>query len=167
MMPWISSQLSFNSPATAFWLAAFNHFDRQRLKKGCEATRRRRPRQLDYLDSVLVPFAPGRLGMQDRPILASRCATLRLMVVLLACRPTLRTRPIEHLVMPEKNVDLAQFQLQIYRIHKPRSFSSKNAPIQFVILHSRHCCMLPALDLDSPPSAFVYNVTVWAQPMIA
>ena len=23
-MPWISSQLSFNSPATAFWLAAFN-----------------------------------------------------------------------------------------------------------------------------------------------
>jgi len=24
MMPWISSQLSFNSLATAFWLAAFN-----------------------------------------------------------------------------------------------------------------------------------------------
>src|SRR5580693_3963412 len=24
-MPWISSQLSFNRPATAFWLAAFSH----------------------------------------------------------------------------------------------------------------------------------------------
>jgi hypothetical protein len=117
MMPWISSQLSFNRPPTAFWLAAFNHSIASASNRAVKRLDGSAHGSFDYLDSVLVAFAPGRLGMQDRLILA--CVqvpppTLRLMVVQFAGRPTLRTRPIDHLVMPEKNVDLAHFELQIY-----------------------------------------------------
>ena len=38
----------------------------------------------------------------------------RLMIMELASRPALWTFPLDHLVMSEKNVDFAVFQLQLY-----------------------------------------------------
>lgn len=127
----------------------FQPFDRQRLEQRRKAARRLRPRQLDRLHAMVPAFRARRLGMEDRLILAGvqvSPSPLWLMVIQFACRAALRTRPIDHLVMSEVDVDLAAFQFQIYRIHKPRGFNPQNAPIQFVILHGGivACCQ-PAL----------------------
>jgi hypothetical protein len=66
----------------------------------------------------MVPtFRARRFGMENRLILAGVQVSpppLWLMVVQLARRAALRTRPIDQLVMSQVNVDLAAFQLQIH-----------------------------------------------------
>jgi hypothetical protein len=65
---------------------------------------------------MLTAFAAWRLGVQDRLILTGvqvPPSPLGLMIVQLAGRSALRAWPVNHLVVPEVNVDLAGLQFQV------------------------------------------------------
>lgn len=100
---------------------------------------------------MLTAFAARRLGMQDRLVLAGvqmPPAPLWLVIVEFALRSAFRTGPVDHLLVPQVNVNLASLQLQLHRIYKPGSLNSENAPIEFVILHRRHCRMALTGGID-------------------
>src|SRR5215510_1333077 len=79
-------------------------------------------------ERVHAAFAPRRLRMQDRLILA--CAqvsplTFRWMVVELAGGWAFRARPIHHLVVRQMYVDFTHLQLQLDRVHVPGCFDTE------------------------------------------
>jgi hypothetical protein len=73
-----------------------------------------------------------------------------LMVVQLARRSALWTRPIDRVIVCQANVDLTHLQLQFHRIHMPGSLDSENAPIKFTVLHPRNCRMPPTETISDP-----------------
>ena len=136
-----------------FLTGRFEPLDRQQFKQRCESARRLGPRHLHHSHSVVAACATRRLGVQNGPVLASIQVAplpLRLVVIQLACLSTFRTRPIDHVLVPQANVDLAGFQFQFPPIHVPGSLDSENAPIQFMVLHPRNCRMLPSELVADP-----------------
>ncbi len=83
-------------------------------------------------------------GVQMAPL------AFRLMIIQPAGRTAFRARPADHIVVSQMNVDLTHLQLQLHGVHVPGSLDSENAPIEFVILHPRHCRMRPAGIIDPP-----------------
>src|SRR5579871_6897898 len=64
------------------------------------------------------------------------------------------------------NVDLTRFQFQFDRVHEPGSLNAENAPIEFMILHPRHCRMPPTGDaypLQTLNSQILYPFNVEAE----
>src|SRR5271157_4609551 len=102
---------------------------------------------------MVAALAARRLGVQDGLILACIQVSplpLRLMVVQLARRPALWTRPIDPVMVCQANVDLSHLQLQFPSVHLPGSLDSQNAPIQFMVLHPRNRRMPPLEVLGAP-----------------
>ena len=102
---------------------------------------------------MIAAVASWRLGVQDGLILARIQVSplpFWLMVVQLACRSTFRTRPMDHVVVPEPNVDLSSLLFQFHRVHVPGSLDPQNSPIKFSILHPRNCRMPPSQTCAVP-----------------
>ena len=99
---------------------------------------------------MVAAFAPRRFGVQNRLILAGIQVAplpLRLMVVQFAGRAAFRAPPIDHVTVPETNMDLAGM------------LNSENTAIEFVILHPRNCRM-------SPPGPAPYPLRTLNSPLM-
>ena len=104
---------------------------------------------------MLWAFGTRRPGVQNRLVLAGVQVApppLRLVIIRLGLRPTLRASPIPHLLVLQVNVNLSCRQLQVHAFHIPRGFDPQNSSIQVPILHIGNCRTDPLKTRNSQES---------------
>jgi hypothetical protein len=102
---------------------------------------------------MLRALTAWRFRVKNRPVLTGVKMTpesLRLMIVQPAECPAFGARPLLAISVCQANMHFARLQLQLNRLHPPRTLDAQYRRVQLVILHGKYSARQALYHADYP-----------------